>query len=98
MVKINQDTSRERGLALQFACRTDKKLCEAVLEIPAAEVECADGLKNVLNKLDKFHTVNKKDKAVRSYKEFLALKRRSNQKMDMWYCGHCGSGTGRPHR
>ena len=64
--KLTKTPAEKRGLALQFACRTDKKLCEAVLEIPAAEVECADGLKNVLNKLDKFHTVNKKDKAVRS--------------------------------
>lgn len=77
--KLTETLPAKRGLALQFACRSNKKLHEAVLEIPSAEVECEQGLNNVLKVLDTLHNVDQKDTAIKSYKDFLSLKRKENQ-------------------
>ena len=77
--KLTETPSAKRGLALQYACRTNERLHEAIINIPSAEVECEEGLQNVLKVLDTYHKVDKKEIAIKSYKDFLALKRKSNQ-------------------
>ena len=76
------DTPKEKmGVALQYACRHNMRIHEAVLNIPAASVDCEAGLDNVLKVLDNLHNVDQKESVVKSYEEFMSLKRRPNQKM-----------------
>ena len=77
--KLTDTPAAKRGLALQYACRTNQKLHETILEIPSEQVECEEGLENVLKVLDTHHNVNKKEVAIKSYKDFLSLRRKQNQ-------------------
>ena len=67
------------GAALQYACRTNKNINRAVLEIPEEDVDCDEGLDNVLTVLDQLHNVDKVKNAVMYYEEFEALKRKEDQ-------------------
>ena len=77
--ELTETPVAKRGLALQYACRTNKRLHKAVLKIPSEQVKCNEGLENVLKVIDTFHKVDKKESAVKSYKEFLSLKRKQDQ-------------------
>ena len=79
--KITTTPKAKMGLALQYACRVNKKIHEAVLNITEAEVECEDGLENVLKVLDGLHHVDQRESAVQCYEEFERLKRREDQKI-----------------
>ena len=58
------------GAALQYACRTNKNINRAVLEIPEEDVDCDEGLDNVLTVLDQLHNADKVKNAVMYYEEF----------------------------
>ena len=76
------DTPKEKmGIALQYSCRTNKKIHEAVLNIADTDVEGEAGIDNVLKVLDELHNVDKKETAIQCYQEFLSLKRKQNQKI-----------------
>ena len=79
--KLTDTPKRKMGVALQYSCRTNQKIHEAILNIPEAQVDCDDGIDNVLKELDKLHNVNEKENAVKNYEEFLAMKRKPNQKI-----------------
>ena len=79
--KLTDTAVEKRGLALQYACRHNKKLHEAVLNIEEAQVEGAEGLDHVLEVLDQLHNVDKRESAVACYKNFDTLKRKENQKV-----------------
>ena len=76
------DTARaNRGRALQYACRNNKRLHEAVLDIEDNQVDCEEGLENVLKVLDNLHNIDKTQSALDCYLEFDSLKRKENQKV-----------------
>ena len=79
--KLTDTAPNKRGAALQYTCRTNKKIHEAIVNIPEDEVDCPEGLEKVLTVLDGLHNVDKKEAAVQCYEEFLSLKRRPNQQM-----------------
>ena len=79
--KLTDTPEAKRGRALQFACRSNKKLHEAVLKVEDEKVDCADGLKNVIEELDKIYNIDKKETAIQCYQDFLSLKRKPNQKI-----------------
>ena len=53
--KLTDTVKANRGRALQFACRNKKRLHEDVLDIDDAQVDCEEGLENVLKVLDNLH-------------------------------------------
>ena len=79
--KLTDTVKEKRGLALQYACRNNKKLHEAVLNIDEDLVEGEAGLANVLKVLDALHNVDKIESAVECYEKFNSLRRKENQKV-----------------
>ena len=79
--KLTDTPKEKRGLALQFVCRTNKKLSDAVLEIDEELVDCEQGLDNVLTVLDRLHDLDQQETALQCYEEFEALKRKDHQKV-----------------
>ena len=77
--ELTETPVAKRGLALQYACRTNKRLHKAVLKIPSTQVKCDEGLENVLKVIDTYHKVDKKESCINSFKEFLSLKRKQDQ-------------------
>ena len=76
------DTPRDKmGAALQYACRHNQKLHEAVLEIPEADVDGEGGIDKVLGVLDCLHNVDKQQTAIQCYEKFLSLTRKEDQKV-----------------
>ena len=69
------------GVALQYACRTNKKIHEAILNIDPADVDGEQGIDKVLSVLDELHNVDQKESAVNCYEKFLSLKRKPNQRV-----------------
>ena len=65
--ELTETPVAKRGLALQYACRTNKRLHKAVLKIPSAQVKCNEGLENVLKVIDTFHKADDKGSAIKSY-------------------------------
>ena len=74
------DTPRTKmGYALQYACRKEERIHEAVLNIPENLVDGENGINNVLKVLDALHVKDKREAAWEYYNNFISLKRKINQ-------------------
>ena len=82
--QLTDTPAAKQGVALQYACRTNSKIHEAVLDIDPAVVKGTgenQGIAAVLQVLGQFHNVDKKETAVKCYQDFLSLKRKRSQKV-----------------
>ena len=77
--KLTDVPIAKQGLTLQYACRGDDRIQEAVLAIETEKVECNDGFKNVLEVLDKLYKVDDKDEEMKAYHQFESISRKDNQ-------------------
>ena len=77
--KLTDIPKVKMGFALQYVCRTNERLHEAVLNIAESEVDGENGIENVLKELDKLHQIDEKDVAFTSYNDFMSLHRQDNQ-------------------
>ena len=80
--KLLTDVPQEKqGLALQYACRGNPRIHEAVLAVEPAKVKCKEGFQNIVDALDIFFSVAKKDSELQAYQMFETLQRREDQIM-----------------
>ena len=79
--KLTSVEAEKQGLALQYACQSDPRVHEAVVDVESEKVECADGFKNVLAVLDKFYKVDEKEAEYKAYHEFENISRSDDQSM-----------------
>ena len=77
--KLTDIPKVKMGFALQYVCKTNERLHEAVLNIPEKEVDGENGIDNVLKELDKWHQIDKREAAFTLYKDFMAFRRKENQ-------------------
>lgn len=77
--KLTDTAVAKQGLALQYACRTNKKIHEGVLNIDSEQVDCAEGINNVLKVLDELHNMDQKETALQCFQEFEALRRKDDE-------------------
>ena len=77
--KLTNVPPEKQGLTLQYACKGNKKIQEAVLSIDNEKVESPDGFTNVLEVLDKLLKINSKVEEMKAYQEFEAIKRKESQ-------------------
>ena len=71
----------KQGLALQYACRGNERIHEAVMAIDEDKVKCDDGFKNVIDTLDNLFKIDKKDAELKAYNEFETIYRKDGQTM-----------------
>ena len=76
--QLTDTPKANQGLALQFACRTNKKIYGAILEIDEEKVKGDTGIDEVLKVLDQLHNLDEKETAVECYQAFESLKRKQN--------------------
>ena len=69
----------KQGLTLQYACKGNSRIQEAVLNMANENVECQDGFVNVLNVLDKILKCDPKDEELNFYQQFETINRKDNQ-------------------
>ena len=79
--KLTDTPKSKMGVALQYACRSNRRIHEAVLNIAETEVDCEEGIANVLKVLDTLHNIDEKETALQLYEEFEVLKRKHDQKV-----------------
>ena len=77
--KLTETPKVKMGPALQYACRNNERLHEAVLNIPEVEVDGENGIDNVLKVLDKLHHKESKDDNFEYYNDFVSFKREENK-------------------
>ena len=79
--KLTDLAAAKQGLALQFACRSNKRIHEAVVNIPETDVAGATGFANVLKVLDDLFKTDDKDAELKSYHDFETIHRKDDQTM-----------------
>ena len=80
--KLLTDVAEEKqGLALQYACRSDTRIHEAVMAVEPEKVKCKEGFANVVDVLDKLFKVDQKDAELKAYNKFETIRRGDHQKM-----------------
>lgn len=79
--QLTETPKAKMGIALQYACRNNKRIHEAILNIDEAEVAGDEGIENVLKVLDTLHNVDKEETALLAYEEFEALSRKESEKV-----------------
>ena len=79
--KLTDVPKAKQGLALQFACKNDKRIHETVVNLPSASVECDEGLNNVIKALDDLFKKDKTEVAYQAYEKFENFRRQGDQKM-----------------
>ena len=77
--KLTALPREKHGLALQYVCRSDVRIQEAVVNIDTTEVECDKGFEIVINILDQLFNYNEKEQEVKFYDRFQELKRKEGQ-------------------
>ena len=77
--KLTALPREKHGLALQYVCRSDVRIQEAVVNIDTTEVECDKGFEIVINTLDQLFNYNEKEQEVKFYDRFQELKRKGGQ-------------------
>ena len=74
------DTPKEKmGIALQYVCRNNPKLHEAIVNISPEDVDKEGGINEVIKVLDKLHSFDMKQSTVDSYENFQRLLRKKGQ-------------------
>ena len=77
--KLTDVPKAKQGLSLQYACKANARIHEAVVDIESEQVECEDGFKNVLEVLDKLFKVDVKEEEMKAYHLFETISRRDDQ-------------------
>ena len=77
--KLTDVAADKKGLALQYACRSNERIHRAVTDLPDIEVECAAGFENVLACLDRLFKTDQKDEEVKCYHDFETIQRKDDQ-------------------
>ena len=77
--KLTSVAKEKQGLALQYACKSNPRVHEAVVSIEDAKVECEDGFKNVLEVLDGLFKVDEKEEEMKSFHQFENISRAEEQ-------------------
>ena len=71
--KLSSIEANKQGLALQYVCKGNEEIHEAVTNIPDEQVECAEGFNNVLAVIDKLFNVDKRDQEKKECSDFDSL-------------------------
>ena len=79
--KLTSIERNKQGLALQYVCKGNDEIHEAVTNIEDEKVECAEGFNNVLAVLDKFFNIDKRDIEIKECSEFESLIKEEQQTM-----------------
>ena len=79
--KLTDLPKAKQGLALQFACKNDKRIHETVVNLSSETVECEQGLDNVIKALDGLFKKDKTELAYQAYENFENFRRQDDQKM-----------------
>ena len=69
----------KQGLALQYACKSNNSIHEAILNIDAEEAEGDNGFNKVLKVLDSLHNYDEHTEEIKFYDRFQNLKREEGQ-------------------
>ena len=77
--KLTDLSKSKQGLALQYSCKINPRVHEAVVNINPAEVECNEGFNNVMNVLDELFKVDSREEELKDYYNFENLKRKERQ-------------------
>jgi transposase InsO family protein len=77
--KLTDVTKAKQGLALQYACRSNEMIHEAVANIESEKVECSDGFKNVMEVLDGLFKTDEQDAEMKAYHDFETIQRGQEQ-------------------
>ena len=77
--KLTDTLKIKQGRALQYACRNNSKLHEAVLNIDDKVVDCDDGLENVIKVIDESLRKSDYQLTVEAYDNFTKLKRKPSE-------------------
>ena len=80
--KLTDTVKVKRGRALQYACRNNKRLHEAVLDIEDNLVDCNQGLENVLEVIDKLLGKSKHWTTVEAFEHFMSLQLEPTQNLE----------------
>ena len=79
--KLSSIEANKQGLALQYVCKGNEEVHEAVTNIPDEQVECAEGFNNVLAVIDKLFNVDKRDQEKKECSDFDSLIKDERQTM-----------------
>ena len=77
--KLTDVPVAKQGLTLQYACKGDSRIQEAVVDIDSDKVECNEGFTNVLKVLDDLFKTDEKDEEMDAYHKFENISRKENQ-------------------
>ena len=77
--KLTDTPKAKMGIALQYVCRNNSKLHEAIVNIDSEKVDKEGGIEEVIKVLDKLHNIDQKESTLNSYEVFENLKRKENQ-------------------
>ena len=77
--KLTDVAKGKQGLALQYACKANTRVHEAVVGIESDKVECDDGFENVLKVLGGVFKVDKKEAEMKAYHQFETISRGEDQ-------------------
>ena len=77
--KLTDVPKAKQGLCLQYACKANARIHEAVLDIESVKVECEEGFQNVLEILDFLFQQDEKDEEIKIYHQFETISRSEDQ-------------------
>ena len=77
--KLTSLPREKQGLALQYTCKLNPSIQEAVLNIDTSIVECDQGFNNVLMVLDEYHNFNEEADLINTYEKFRKIVRADGQ-------------------
>ena len=77
--KLTSVPKAKQGLALQYACKSNTRVHEAVVGINSEQVECDEGFNNVLKVLDDLFKVDAKEEEMKAYYQFEKIHRADGQ-------------------
>ena len=80
--KLTDTLKIKQGRALQYACRSNSKLHEAVLNIDDKVVDSDDGLENVIKVIDNILRKSNYQLTVNAYENFINLKKKPSQTLE----------------
>ena len=77
--QLTDVAEEKQGLALQYACRGDKRIHEAVMAVDPVQVKCNEGFQNVVAALDTLFKIDKKDSELQAYNRLETMRRGDDQ-------------------
>ena len=77
--KLTDLAADKKGLTLQYACRTNERMHKVVVDIPEDQVECTEGVDNVLKVLDTLFKTDQMEAELKTYQEFMNIQKNDDQ-------------------